>query len=173
SAALDASLVVCGDYSADRGSGSVPAYLAHHLGAQQALGLVEITGAESGTVHGVRRLDGGRREQLVARGPAVVSVEGSVATLRRAPLAATLSAQSAPIEVVAGRPDPHVEPPRTEPWRPRPRHLPAPQGVAAFDRVVELTGANVERTPPRTVELPPGEAARVVLEQLRSWGYLD
>ncbi|MHB1139220.1 MAG: adenine nucleotide alpha hydrolase family protein, partial [Microthrixaceae bacterium] len=39
---LAADLVVCGDASADRGSGSVPAYLAHELQAAQALGLVEV-----------------------------------------------------------------------------------------------------------------------------------
>jgi electron transfer flavoprotein beta subunit len=33
--------VVCGDLSNGRGSGSVPAILAHHLGAAQALGLLE------------------------------------------------------------------------------------------------------------------------------------
>ena len=35
-------LVVCGDLSADRGSGSVPAFLAGRLGVAQALGLVDV-----------------------------------------------------------------------------------------------------------------------------------
>ena len=35
-----ATWVVCGDVSADRGSGSVPAFLAAELGVAQALGLV-------------------------------------------------------------------------------------------------------------------------------------
>ena len=34
--------VVCGDVSADRGSGSVPAFLAAELDAAQALGLVAV-----------------------------------------------------------------------------------------------------------------------------------
>jgi electron transfer flavoprotein beta subunit len=38
------SIVVCGDYSTDRGSGSVPAFLAHHLGVPQALGVVTVAG---------------------------------------------------------------------------------------------------------------------------------
>ncbi|MFM7062661.1 MAG: mycofactocin-associated electron transfer flavoprotein beta subunit [Actinomycetes bacterium] len=172
-ALLDADVVVCGDYSADRGSGSVPAYLAHLLGAEQALGLVGATAEGPGVVAGVRRLDGGRREDVVVEAPAVVSVEGSVATLRRASLAATLGSVVAPVEVVPGRPDPRAEPPRTEPWRPRARHVPPPEGDAALDRVVQLTGAFVERTPPRTVELPPAEAAQAVLDQLRAWGYLE
>ncbi len=173
SALLAADVVVCGDYSADRGSGSVPAYLAHLLGAEQALGLVGVAAHGDDGVAGVRRLDGGRREDVVAGAPAVVSVEGSVATLRRASLAATLGAGAAAVEVVPGRPDPRAEAPRTEPWRPRARHVAPPEGDDALDRVVQLTGAFVERTPPRTVELEPAEAAQAVLDQLRAWGYLE
>lgn len=52
-----------GDYSLDRGSGSVPAFIAHHRHAAQALGLVaiDIEGCTDDAVHTVRRLDGGRR----------------------------------------------------------------------------------------------------------------
>lgn len=170
---VSADVVVCGDHSADRGSGSVPAYLAHHLGAEQALGLIAVEPAAPGVVAAVRRLDGGRREDVRATAPAVVSVEGSVATLRRAPLAAALAARDVTVEVVPGRPDPRAEAPRTEPWRPRPRHVPPPAGDEALDRIVQLTGALVDRTPPRTVELPPAEAAAEVLAALRAWGYLD
>ncbi len=35
-------LVLCGDRSVDRGTGSLPAFLAHRLGAAQALGLVDL-----------------------------------------------------------------------------------------------------------------------------------
>ncbi len=35
-------LVLCGDRSADRGTGALPAFLAHELGACQALGLVRL-----------------------------------------------------------------------------------------------------------------------------------
>jgi electron transfer flavoprotein beta subunit len=35
--------VLCGDRSADRGTGALPAFLAHELGAAQALGLVSLT----------------------------------------------------------------------------------------------------------------------------------
>ena len=35
-------LVLCGDRSADRGTGALPAFLAHELGAAQALGLVSL-----------------------------------------------------------------------------------------------------------------------------------
>lgn len=169
---LGAAVVVCGDHSADRGSGTVPAFLAHHLGAAQALGLVRVEPVAGGRVRAVRRLDGGRREVLEAAAPMVLSVEGSVAELRRAPLAATLAAGACEVEVRPGRPAHHVEPPRTRPWRPPPRVVPAPAGDHALDRVVQLTGALVERNPPRTVELAPAAAAREILEQLRTWGYL-
>ena len=42
----------------------------------------------------------------------------------------------------------------------------------ALDRIVALTGALVDRNPPRTVVLDPSEAADAIVEQLRSWGYL-
>ena len=50
--------------------------------------------------------------------------------------------------------------------------LPAPAGDHALQRIVALTGALVDRDPPRTVVLEPGAAADEILAQLRSWGYL-
>jgi len=193
-------LVVCGDLSADRGSGSVPAFLAGAVGAAQALGLVDVDSGESGpgsegseanpigtgsngdtgtgtgtdcVLRVVRRLDGGRRERLTVRSPAVISVEGAVADLRRASLAAVLRTQDAPVEVHQIRSRHHSDRPRLRPWRPRARVVPPPHGDTALDRIVQLTGAFVERTPPVAVELPPAEAAQAILEQLRTWGYLD
>ncbi len=102
----DADLVVCGDYSIDRGTGSVPAFLAAELGAAQALGLVgiDVTTATTLPLRVVRRLDGGRREVLDVPLPAVLSVEGSVARLRRASLAASLASRGTSITAVAGPP---------------------------------------------------------------------
>ena len=56
----------------------------------------------------MRRLDGGRREVLAVPPPAVLSVEGAVARLRRASLPAELESRRAVIEVVPG-PDGPVE----------------------------------------------------------------
>lgn len=165
-------VVVCGNASADRGSGAVPAYLAHELGAAQALGLIEVDAGEAGHLLALRRLDGGRRERLRVAAPAVVSVEGSVATLRRAPLAGTLAARGATVEVHAARGADPAEPARLHPWRPRPRVVPPPTGERALDRIVALTGALVDRTPPRTLTLDPPDAADAILSQLREWGYL-
>lgn len=169
---LGADVVVCGDVSADIGSGTVPAYLAHHLGAAQALGLIGVEVGERGNLRAVRRLDGGRREVLDVVSPAVLSVEGAVAELRRAPLAAALAARDAAIDVRAARPARPNEVPRLRPWRPPARVIAPPVGDHALDRVVQLTGALVDRTPPRTLELDPAAAAEAILDQLRSWGYL-
>ncbi len=171
-AELGASIVVCGDVSADLGSGTVPAYLAHHLRASQALGLLEVSSLGDGTLRAVRRLDGGRREVLSVSGPAVLSVEGGVAELRRASLSAALAVRDVDIDVRHGRAVRHREAPRLRPWRPPARAIPAPQGEHALDRIVALTGALVDRNPPRTVVLDPSEAADAIVEQLRSWGYL-
>ena len=167
-----ADLVVCGDQSADRGSGCVPGYLAHHLAAAQALGLIGVEPITRGEVRAVRRLDGGRREVVAVRAPAVLSVEGSVGVLRRASLAATLASREAIVEVRAGRVGHPADAPRLRPWRPPARVVAAPGGQHALDRVVQLTGALVDRTPPRTIVAQPPAAADAIVEQLRSWGYL-
>ncbi|MEX0766882.1 MAG: mycofactocin-associated electron transfer flavoprotein beta subunit [Microthrixaceae bacterium] len=170
---LNAQVVICGDVSADRGSGSVPAFLAHQLGLQQALGLIGLSPTEFGTMQAVRRLDGGRRERLLVASPAVVSVEGSVADLRRASLAATLEAKSRTVEVLPQRPVSPAEQYRLRPWRPRPRVLAPPAGDDALTRILALTGAQGSSTSARTVHVDPEQAAEVVLEQLATWGYLD
>lgn len=166
-------LIVCGDYSLDRGTGSVPAFLAAELGIAQALGLVEVDRASGlgRPLRVVRRLDGGRREVLDVPMPAVVSVEGSVARLRRAPLAASLAVRTAQVPSVPG---PHGRLPETEihPYRPRPRTLPAPSGDSlARVRDILHVGATVAHA--ETVTLDPPDAALHLLAQLREWGYLD
>ena len=157
----DATLVVCGDHSVDRGSGSVPAFIAHHLGWTQALGLVDVAAAPD-SITAVRRLDGGRREHLRIDGPAVLSVEGSVARLRRAALSAVIAARSlSPTVRTAPSPTATVATVvRTEPIRPRARVFSAPKGDRALDRIVDLTGALVERTPPRRVDGRSGRRCR-------------
>ncbi len=173
-----ADLVLCGVHSLDRGSGSVPALLASHLGAAQALGALGMRpSGVPGEVMVERRLDFGRRERLRVTTPAVVSLEGGVAELRRAPLARVLAAASLPITVVPGGPADRRSAVRVEhrrPYRPRARVLPGPDPHAPVrDRIVALTGALTERTPPRTVTGSPEEAADAIVEQLRAWGYLE
>jgi electron transfer flavoprotein beta subunit len=169
-------VVCCGDYSADRGSGSVPAFLAHELDAAQALGLTGLTPEGTGVLVGRRRLDGGRRERLRVSAPAVISVEPGAARLRRAPLSGFMAGGRATIETAAtdpitGRRRVHVL--RTAPYRPRPRALPPPSGGSPRDRLLALTGSLAERTPPRVVRATPEEAADELIRYLKDQGYLS
>jgi electron transfer flavoprotein beta subunit len=164
------SVVVCGDYSLDRGTGSVPAYLAHRLGAAQALGLVAVETA--GTIRATRRLDGGRREVLEVPTPCVLSVEGSVATLRRAGLRQLLDAQAVPVHVVAATAGRHATAAVVTPYRPRARALAAPVGDQALDRLRALTDAGGTSTRGETVVFAPRDAAARIVQALRDWGYL-
>jgi electron transfer flavoprotein beta subunit len=171
----DCHTVWCGDYSSDRGSGSVPAFLAARLGAAQALGLVHLEPHPGpGHVRAVRRLDGGRRERLEVSGRSVLSVEGSTAQLRRASLAAALGAGAFTISVVPG-PDLGEHPRHpTRPYRPRARALPAPDGATALDRIRALTAAHEgSDTHGELVELDPAAAADRIVAALVEWGYLD
>jgi electron transfer flavoprotein beta subunit len=167
----DATLVWCGDYSLDRGTGSTPAFLAAQLGVGQALGLVSIEVGER-VVTALRRLDGGRRERVRVSGRAVLSVEGATAALRRAPLPAVLAAGSAPIRVSGGGLATDHERPPTRPYRPRPRVLSAPRGDT-LDRVRSLLASGA---PPRThgaaLTLDPPAAAARIIDSLTEWGYL-
>lgn len=174
------SLVWCGDQGLDAGSGAVPAFLAAQLGVGSALGLVDVVAgaspADGLTV--LRRLDGGRRERLAVTGPAVLSVEGGVARLRRAGLPAVVRAGKATIDVVpppaAGAGPVSVRHGLPMPYRPAPRVVAPPSGDRALDRVRALTGAGggsgTSRSgAPRVAS--PDEAADAILASLATWGY--
>lgn len=172
-----AELVWCGDASSDRGSGSVPAYLAAMLGRPQALGLVAFELPATGgplPFAVTRRLDGGRRERLAVEAPAVLSCEGSTARLRRAPLHQVLLARkSVPVvRIGPNLPGPPVSEVRVRPYKPPARVVPPPPGVAARDRIRALTGLALDHAPARAVTLEPDEAAAVILEALEAWGEL-
>ncbi|MGA0893661.1 MAG: hypothetical protein ACO3S5_03485 [Ilumatobacteraceae bacterium] len=173
----DALWMWCGDYSLDRGSGSVPAFLAGAVGARQALGCISVEPHGHGTLHAVRRLDGGRRELLEVRAPAVISVEGSVAQLRRSSLGAVRAAMSAAIEVhplVRADDGSHdLLAPVVRPYRPRARALAAPGGDSTLDRLRVLTDAAAAGAARgETVELAPADAAARIVRALDEWGYL-
>jgi electron transfer flavoprotein beta subunit len=168
-------LVLCGDRSADRGTGSFPAFLAAELNAAQALGVVRVEPADGGKLRVHRRLDGGRREVLLVPRPAVVSVEAAGVRLRRAALPATLASGHAVIPVAFAPTATAAHRVRVlgaHPYRPRPRELAGPSG-SALRRMLELTGALAERTPPTVLgPLSPGQAADELLGYLRRRGYL-
>jgi electron transfer flavoprotein beta subunit len=167
-----ADLVLCGDRSADRGSGALPALLAHELGAAQALGLVDLR-VDGERLVGERRLDRGRRERLAIPRPAVCSVEGSAVRLRRAPLAGVLTAGQADVPTAAADPvAPAVAVRRLRADRPRTHVVAPPSGETPRERLVALTGALVAHDPP-TIVGPVGaaEAADALLAFLERHGY--
>lgn len=168
-------LVLCGDRSAARGTGSFPAFLAAALDAAQVLGVVRMESDGDGMLRVHRRLDGGRREVLRVPRPAVVSVEAAGVRLRRAGLPATIASGLAAIPVArapAATAAQRIRVLGAHPYRPRPRELPGPSGPA-LRRTLELTGALTERTPPTVLgPLAPAQAADELLSYLRHHGYL-
>lgn len=182
-AADGAVLVVCGDYSADRGSGAVPSFIGWHLGWPAACGLRSLAAefAEptqaTRSLLGVRRLDGGRREDVRITLPAVVSVEAGNFGLRRAPLTSLIAAHQA--EILVSGPTVIEDPghagggsARAIPFRPPTKPLSGPEESSALDRIVEVTGALATGNTSRTVHASPDEAAELIIEQLALWGYL-
>ena len=168
-----ARFVWCGDVSSDRGSGSVPASLAALVDARQALGGVAAELGDGTSIVVTRRLDGGRREVLSAAEPCVVSVEGGVARLRRAGLAASLRAGSAEVEVVVApvAAERHLQP-LVRPYRPRARALAAPHG-GTLERLRQLTDSAGIAAHGERVTLDPPAAAERIVSALREWGYLS
>ncbi len=178
-------LVLCGDRSADRGTGAFPAYLAHEIGAAQALGLVQLVTAGGGALAlvGERRLDGGWREQLSVPLPAVCSVEAAGVRLRRATLTGALGATETDVPVA--EPASHLldaarghtgalQLGPTRPFEPRTRVVPAPVGANAHQRVLALTGALDAHDPPVLVgPVDATEAADVLVDYLVRHGYLE
>ena len=166
-----ASWVVCGDASADRGSGAVPAFLAAELGASQALGLVAVAPAVDG-VRATRRLDGGRRELLAVGAPAVLSVEGAAARLRRA-VAARRAGRPPRRDRGRARPDGPVEhPDAAQRYRPRAARpggaRPAPRSPGCCS---SPTRPAARSTTHELVTLDPADAAERILAALAEWGY--
>jgi electron transfer flavoprotein beta subunit len=167
----DATVVVCGDASGDRGSGTVPSLLAHALGRPQALGVRSVV-LDADRVVAVRRLDGGREEQLAIAPPCVVSVEARAGVPRRAALTSLLGAADR-VEVahVLGRAGQRSAPSASiGPYRPAASDLPAPVERDAVRRALEVVGATIQRDPPALLRLAPGAAAAAILEHLERWG---
>lgn len=183
SVGADADVICCGLHSADRGSGSVPAFLANALRRPQALGLVSASVAPNGQIIAERRLDHGRRERLGVTGRCVLSFEGGIEA-RRASLTAALAAMSAVVEVVDpgeltseastyGSAIAGPEVVSTGPYRPRAK-VKAPPAGTTHERISSLLAAEGGEAVSATVhELPPAEAAQLVIKRLVDWGYLE
>lgn len=166
-------LVLCADRSADRGTGALPAFVAHELGVVQAPGLVSLE-LDGDDLVAERRLDYGRRERMRVPLPAVCSLEGAGTRLRRAALPASLAAAQADVPVVpwsaAAAP---VRVLGARPSRPRTHHVAAPTG-SSRERLLALTGALLSHEPPTVVgPVSAAEAADALLEFLARNGYLS
>jgi len=165
-------LVVCGDRSADRGTGALPAFLAHELGTAQALGLVSLQ-TDGSQLLGERRLPAGRRERLSIPLPAVCSVEAAGIRLRRAALAAALSSRRAVIPVLTPAvPQPRVRAGTARPYSPRTHEVPPAPAGSPRERLLALSGALTQREPPAVIgPVDPGRAAGELMDYLRRSGY--
>lgn len=166
-------LVLCADRSADRGTGALPAFVAHELGVVQAPGLVSLELVGDDLV-AERRLDYGRRERMRVPLPAVCSVEGAGIRLRRAGLPASLAAATAEVPVLPATPVASgIRVLAARASRPRARHIAAPTG-SSRERLLALTGALLSHEPPTVVgPVPAAEAADALLEFLARNGYLS
>ncbi len=173
-------VVVCGAHSADRGTGALPAFLAHELGASQALGLITLGPAGDGSLEAERRLGGGWRELLRVPLPAVCSVEAANVRLRRAPLPAVLAAESRVIPTAAvgagstfGIGDQgDLRFGAIRPYTPPTRVMDAPASPDPRLRMLALTGALEAHDPPTLIgPVGPDEAADHLLEFLRRHGH--
>ena len=104
----------------------------------------------------------------------MLSVEGSLARLRRAPLRAALTAQGTEVLPYGTRttPSTSVAAPTVRPYRPRARVLKAPAGSTPLERLRALTDASAAPQPGETVEAAPAEAAMRIIDALSDWGYL-
>ena len=173
--AVEASLIVCGDYSLDGGSATVPALIAAHCDVPQALGVAAVASTEPFVV--VRRLDKGARELLAIEGRAVISVEGSVARLRRPSTAAVINAQRAPINAQRAPVTADVASQNIEvimaAYRPPSRRVAAPYG-STRDRILAVTGATATaKSGRREIRVDSPHAAAAIIDQLEAWGYLS
>ena len=165
-------LVLCGDRSADRGTGALPAFLAHELGAAQALGLVSLA-VDGDELLGERRLPAGRRERLRIPRPAVCSLEAAGLRLRRASLAAEMASRRAAIPVIAPvAPLPRVRIGAPRAYSPRTHEVPAAPAGSPRERLLALSGALTHREPPALIgPADPGRAADELLDYLHRSGY--
>ena len=134
-------------------AGRCPAFLAAELGRRPRPSGSSPSSSPTGRgrpLTAIRRLDGGRREVLACRRPAVLSVEGAVAAAAAGVAAAAeLAARHAPIEVVAGADGPdRTTRTLVRPYRPRAR-VPWPARPATPSTGSRSLTAAGRRRPPR------------------------
>jgi electron transfer flavoprotein beta subunit len=170
---VNCDVIICGDYSLDRGSGSIPAFLAAECDAVQALGVATVRPGEPGVVVVERRIEAGYREGLRLAGRCVISVEPQAARLRRASLPMILTARAAAIAHAQPAEAPQTDvPAHRRPFRPRAKQRPPPKG-SPLDRITSLFGLDRPVVARQQIELPAEAAADRIIQQLEAWAYID
>ncbi len=143
---LEPDLVICGDRSVDSGRGIVPGALAEFLALPQVTAVTTVRLAKDGaSVAAWRRLERGRREEILCPLPAVIAVDEGVAPVSYPSLPELVEALFRPIDVVEARQflrgsgRSGVEVLSFGPLRPRPKKMLAPDSsLPAADRLRQL-----------------------------------
>ncbi len=189
---LGVDLVLCGTRSSDRGSGQVSPRLAELLGLSQATGVVEAALERQGAgaewqIKASRKLERGRREEVLLPLPALLAFEPGLVELRYAALPALMAAQRANLPVVQperGRDRAETEQElklfATRLPRPRPRQIFVPnpdlpaaariQAILSGGAGTSPGGGNAKKGNP--VEGSPDQQAERILAFLEKQGFL-
>ncbi len=164
--ARDADLVLCGDRET---SGLVGPLVAAILGIPCVCGALSVARVDGG-FEIRRRLDGGRREDLLLSEAGVVAVEAGLEP-PRASLPTMLRAQHRQIDRI-DKPEAGTAIYTPIPWVGPPAWIEPPAGDA-HDRIQVLTGnrGNAGRVR-EELTCDPEEAARRIHDALTEWGYL-
>lgn len=161
-----ADVVVAGEHSLDRGSGSVPPRLAYLRGLPGAFGLTDVEVSKS-IAH--RRRASGWRDQIALPEKVVLSVEASAGSPWRASIS---DVRAAVVQTFSSSFLVNAVSPKWRPFRARHSDVTPPREEVAARRAMEVIGA---LTPPRVREVltvDPATAATAIIERLQGWGYL-
>ena len=176
-------LVLCGGHSVDRGSGTVPALLAEHLGWPV---VTDVTQFEmlSGRMRVQRRLARGARAESEVTLPAILGLETGLVHLRQASLPNLMRVKHMLIplyglEELGLSPQDLYFPAMTlhevMPPRPRARIMFTPDPSASIqDRVAQIMSAGVAGKAGKIMDSgTPEQQADAIIEFLRQRGFLE
>ena len=184
-------LILCGGHSVDRGSGTVPALLAEHLGwpvvtavTQFEIQPVEMQPDGSPVLRVQRRLARGARAESEVSLPAILGLETGLVHLRQASLPNLMRVKNTPIPVY-GLEELGLSPPdlhfpamtlhEVMPPRPRARVTFTPDSAGSVqERVAQILSAGVAGKAGKIIEGgAPEQQADAIIEFLRQHGFLD
>ena len=179
-------LILCGGHSVDRGSGTVPALLAEHLGwpVVTAVTQFEMQPDGSPVLRVQRRLARGARAESEVSLPAILGLETGLVHLRQASLPNLMRVKHIPIPVY-GLEELGLSPPdlhfpamtlhEVMPPRPRARVTFTPDSSGSVqERVAQILSAGVAGKAGKIMEGgAPEQQADAIIEFLRQHGFLD